>query len=127
LRKVEGIHGAVAPDGPDWRHGGSALVEAIQTPDSSSDEGKATLADVREVAHAAGPDVRVGGAPAANDGFIDAVYGSFPLMIGLIAVTTFLLLARAFRSLLLPAKAIVLNVLRVGAPWGGLGLVWPRG
>src|SRR4029453_1894321 len=55
LRGVEGIHGAVAPDGPDWRHGGSALVEAIQTPDSSSDEGKATLADVRGGAPPRGP------------------------------------------------------------------------
>jgi putative drug exporter of the RND superfamily len=127
LRGVEGIHGAVAPDGPDWRHGGSALVEAIQTPDSSSDEGKATLADVRDVTQAAGPDVRLGGAPAANDDFIDAVYGSFPLMIALIAVTTFLLLARAFRSLLLPAKAIVLNVLSVAAAWGVLVLIWQKG
>jgi RND superfamily putative drug exporter len=127
LRGVDGIHGAVAPDGRDWRHGGSALVEAIQTPDSGSDEGKATLDSVRDVAHAAGADVRVGGAPAANADFIDAVYGSFPLMIALIAITTFLLLARAFRSLLLPAKAIVLNVLSVAAAWGVLVLVWQKG
>jgi putative drug exporter of the RND superfamily len=127
LREVEGIHGAVAPEGPDWRRGDSALVEAIQSPDSGSDEGEATLAGVREVAHAAGPDVRVGGAPAANDDFIDAVYGSFPLMIALIAITTFLLLARAFRSLLLPAKAIVLNVLSIAAAWGVLVLIWQKG
>jgi putative drug exporter of the RND superfamily len=127
LGGVEGIHGAVAPDGPEWRRDGTALVEAIPTPDSSSDEGKASLAAVRDVAHASGPDVRVGGAPAANDDFIDAVYGSFPLMIALIAVTTFLLLARAFRSLLLPAKAIILNVLSVAAAWGVLVLVWQKG
>ena len=48
-------------------------------------------------------------------------------MIVLIAVTTFLLLARAFRSLLLPAKAIVLNVLSVAAAWGVLVLVWQKG
>jgi uncharacterized membrane protein YdfJ with MMPL/SSD domain len=76
------------------------------------------LEAVRETVHAAGPDVRVGGQPASNEEFIDAVYGSFPLMIALIAITTFILLARAFRSLLLPAKAIVLNVLSVAAAWG---------
>ena len=65
--------------------------------------------------------------PAANDDFIDAVYGSFPLMIALITITTFILLARAFRSLLLPAKAIVLNVLSVAAAWGVLVLVWQHG
>ena len=73
---------------------------------------------VRETAHAAGSDVRVGGQPASTDDFIDAVYGNFPLMIALIAITTFILLARAFRSLLLPAKAILLNFLSVAAGWG---------
>jgi RND superfamily putative drug exporter len=48
-------------------------------------------------------------------------------MIALISVLTFLLLARAFRSLLLPAKAVVLNVLSVGAAWGVLTLVWQEG
>ena len=48
-------------------------------------------------------------------------------MIALIAVLTFLLLARAFRSLLLPAKAVVLNVMSVGAAWGVMALVWQQG
>jgi RND superfamily putative drug exporter len=42
-------------------------------------------------------------------------------------VLTFLLLARAFRSLLLPAKAVVLNVLSIGAAWGIMALVWQEG
>jgi RND superfamily putative drug exporter len=71
--------------------------------------------------------VRVGGQPAANADFIDAVYGSFPLMFGLIAITTFVLLARAFRSLLLPAKAILLNVLSIAAACGVMALVWQHG
>ena len=71
--------------------------------------------------------MRVGGEPASNADFIDVVYGSFPLMIALIAVTTFILLARAFRSLLLPAKAILLNVLSVAAAWGVMVLVWQEG
>jgi putative drug exporter of the RND superfamily len=127
LREVGGVHGAIAPDSAAWRRDGTALVEAIPVPDSGSDEGEATLEDVRETAHAAGPDVRVGGQPASNSDFIDAVYGSFPLMIALITITTFILLARAFRSLLLPAKAILLNVLSVAAAWGVLVLVWQHG
>ena len=127
LRQVDGIHGAVAPESGDWRRGGTALVEAIQIPDSGSDDGEATLQAVRDTAHAAGPDVRVGGQPASNADFIDAVYGSFPLMIALITITTFILLARAFRSLLLPLKAILLNILSVAAAWGVLVLVWQHG
>ena len=127
LERVEGIHGAVAPESADWRRDGTALVEAIPVPDSGTSDGGATLEGVRDIAHAAGSDVRVGGQPAANDDFIDAVYGSFPLMIALITVTTFILLARAFRSLLLPAKAILLNVLSVAAAWGVLVLVFQHG
>src|SRR6202011_2042020 len=48
-------------------------------------------------------------------------------MIALIALVTFILLARAFRSLLLPLKAVVLNVISVGAAWGVLDLVWQKG
>ena len=124
---VEGIHGAAAPEDGAWRRDGSALVEAIPISDSGSDIGEETLDGVRDAAHSAGPDVRVGGQPAANDDFVEAVYGSFPLMIALIAVTTFILLARAFRSLLLPLKAIVLNVLSVAAAWGVMVLVWQQG
>jgi putative drug exporter of the RND superfamily len=126
VRGVVGIQGAVAPkDG--WRNGDTAIVEAVPIPDSGSDEGERTLEGVRDIAHAAGSNVQVGGQPAANDDFIDAVYGSFPLMIALIAITTFILLARAFRSLLLPLKAILLNILSVAAAWGVLVLVWQQG
>jgi RND superfamily putative drug exporter len=127
LDSVEGLHGAVAPAAADWRRGGTALVEAIPIPDSGDSAGKDTLDAVRATAHAAGPGVRVGGEPASNADFIDAVYGSFPLMIALITVTTFILLARAFRSLLLPAKAILLNVLSVAAAWGVMVLIWQKG
>jgi RND superfamily putative drug exporter len=127
LETVEGIHGAVAPDASDWRRDGTALVDAIPVADSASKQGRDVLASVRNAAHAIGPDVRVGGQPASNSDFIDAVYGSFPLMIALIALTTFVLLARAFRSLLLPAKAILLNILSVAAAWGALVLIWQKG
>jgi putative drug exporter of the RND superfamily len=127
LNKVDGIHGAVAPSGPDWNRAGTHIVEAIPVPDSGTTEGHDTLNGVRDTAHSAGPGVRVGGGPAANQDFIDAVYGAFPLMIALIAITTFILLARAFRSLLLPLKAIILNILSVAAAWGVLVLVWQDG
>jgi putative drug exporter of the RND superfamily len=127
LSKVDGVHGAVAPDSSQWRRGGSAEVLAFPVNDDSTSAGRATLDRVRNTAHAAGPDVRVGGLPAENDDFIDAVYGGFPLMIALIAIVTFVLLARAFRSLLLPLKAVILNVASVAAAWGVLAIMWQHG
>ena len=52
LSAVEGVHGAVAPAAPDWRRGGTALVEAIPVPDSGDRAGKDTLDAVRRAAHA---------------------------------------------------------------------------
>jgi RND superfamily putative drug exporter len=127
LAKVPDIHGAVAPADRSWRQGGTSIVEVFQHPDGGSSHGKDVLKNVRSVAHSFGDGVRVGGIPAQNADFIDAVYGNFPLMIALIAVIVFVLLARAFRSLVLPAKAVVLNVVSVLAAWGVLTVIWQNG
>jgi putative drug exporter of the RND superfamily len=127
LAAVPGVQGAVAPATPQWREGNTAVVDSFTIPDGSSSSGRDALDRVRSAAHAAGPEVRLGGLAAQNEDFINAVYGNFPLMIVLIAIITFVLLARAFRSLLLPLKAVVLNVISVAAAWGVLDLVWQRG
>jgi len=90
-------------------------------------EGRDAVSNYIAAAHAASPQARVGGSGALNADFIDAVYGSFPLLVLLISLATFLLLARAFRSVLLPLKAVVLNVLSIGAAWGVMTLVWQSG
>jgi RND superfamily putative drug exporter len=126
LGQVDGVHGAVAPGG-DWSTGATSIVLAFPTPDGSSSQGSDLTATVRTVAHQQGGGVRVGGFSAQNEDFIDAVYGNFPLMIALIGLVTFLLLARAFRSLLLPLKAVILNVVSIGAAWGVMTLVWQDG
>src|SRR5436190_759819 len=122
---VDGVHGALAP--ASWRRAGTAVVVAFSTPDGSSKAGRDVVGRIRTAAHGAGADAKLGGTQAQSADFISAVYGNFPLMIALIAVVTFLLLARAFRSLLLPAKAVLLNVVSVAAAWGVLALVWQHG
>src|SRR5207302_1912400 len=84
----------------------AAIVDGFPTADGSSSAGRDTIDRLRAAAHASGPSVRLGGEGAQNEDFINAVYGNFPLMIALIAIITFVLLARAFRSLLLPLKAV---------------------
>jgi putative drug exporter of the RND superfamily len=127
LAKINGVHGAVAPSGPSWRHRSAAVIDAFAVPDGSSATGRDTLVRVRTAVREDGPDVKLGGLAAQNHDFTEAVYGNFPLMIALIALITFVLLARAFRSLLLPLKAVILNVISVGAAWGVLELVWQQG
>ena len=124
---VTGVHGAVAPDAPEWRREGLAIVTAAPLAGDETQAWRDAVQGLIRAAHDAHPEARVGGSGPLNADFIDAVYGSFPLMIALISIVTFLLLARAFRSIVLPAKAIVLNVLSVAAAWGVMTLIWQNG
>jgi putative drug exporter of the RND superfamily len=56
-----------------------------------------------------------------------AVYDNFPYVIGLIAVITFILLVRTFRSILLPLKAVVLNLISLSAVMGASTYFWQEG
>jgi putative drug exporter of the RND superfamily len=127
MASVPGVHGAVAPVSATWRRDGLGIVDVFGIADLSTPAGSATIDRVRAGAHALLASVRVGGIGAENEDFVNAIYGSFPLMIALIAVLTFLLLARAFRSLVLPLKAVILNVISVAAAWGVITLVWQQG
>lgn len=127
LAHVGNVRGAIAPIGPAWRRGSSALVDVFPNADASSAAGRDIVTHIRAAPLGGAGYVRVGGPGPLVADFISAVYGSFPLMILLIAVITFLLLVRAFRSLLLPLKAVILNILSVAAAWGVLVIVWQYG
>jgi RND superfamily putative drug exporter len=71
--------------------------------------------------------VLAGGAGPQGLDFLDRAYGAFPWLIAAVLVLTYLLLARAFRSLILPLKAVLLNLLSVGASYGMLVIVFRWG
>jgi RND superfamily putative drug exporter len=123
LGQVDGVRSAAAP--ADWRRGGTALLTIIPTEDGNSPAGRATLDRIR--ATTLPGEVTIGGEAAQSADFLDTVYSNFPLLVGLIALLTFILLARAFRSLILPLKAVLLNLLSVAAAWGLIVLVWQKG
>lgn len=124
---IDGVRGVVAPESDRFRRDGTALVTVI--PQSSGDNagGRALVDRVRSALDEVEGDPLVGGGPASSVDFIEKVYGSFPLMIALVALVTYVLLVRAFRSLLLPLKALILNVLSVAAAYGVLVVVWQWG
>ncbi|HSP37172.1 MAG TPA: MMPL family transporter, partial [Frankiaceae bacterium] len=69
----------------------------------------------------------VSGVGALQIDYLKAVYGNFPLMLALIVLITYVLLVRAFRSLLLPLKAVILNLMSVSAVFGVMVLFWQDG
>ncbi len=126
IEAIPGMRAALAPGGPGWRRAGTAIVLAVPRSDTNSPEGRRVLAAVRERAHET-PGALVGGPSAESAELVSAIYRSFPLMLALILLVTLVVLARAFRSLVLPLKAILLNVLSVAAALGAVVLVWQEG
>jgi RND superfamily putative drug exporter len=123
--QVDGVRGVAAP--ADWRRKGTAVVVVIPTADGNSPTGRETLDRLRDRAKTMPAVVTIGSQAAQSADFLDAVYSNFPLIVALISILTFLLLARAFRSLLLPLKAVLLNLLSAGAAWGLIVLVYQKG
>jgi RND superfamily putative drug exporter len=71
--------------------------------------------------------VYAGGGPPAGRDFIDLTYSWFPWLVLAVLVATYFLLMRAFRSIVLPLKAIVLNLLSIGAAYGLLVIAFKWG
>jgi uncharacterized membrane protein YdfJ with MMPL/SSD domain len=71
--------------------------------------------------------VFVTGAAALGVDFIDTAYSAFPWLVAGVLLLSYLLLMRAFRSLFLPLKAVVMNLLSVSATYGVLVLAFQKG
>jgi uncharacterized membrane protein YdfJ with MMPL/SSD domain len=71
--------------------------------------------------------VYAGGGPPGGKDFIDLTYSWFPWLVLAVLVASFFLLMRAFRSIVLPLKAIILNLLSIGAAYGLLVIVFKWG
>jgi RND superfamily putative drug exporter len=122
-----GVYTTLAPDTTSFRKGNDAMVSVIPRQQGSTAAGQALVDTLRTRLASAPGGAEVGGNTAQNKDFVHAVYGNFPLMLGLIALLTFVLLARAFRSVVLAAKAVILNILSLGAAYGFLVLFWQQG
>jgi RND superfamily putative drug exporter len=127
LSGVPGVYASVAPAGPSFSRHGTALVEVLPVAEASTPAGGRTISAVRAVAGRLPGVVGVGGTGPTQVDFVHAVYGSFPLMLVLIGVATLLLLSRAFRSIVLAAKAVVFNLASMAAAYGIMVLVWQEG
>jgi putative drug exporter of the RND superfamily len=79
------------------------------------------------LAHQTGAHIMVGGTTAATADFADAVAGRLLLFIAVVIGLSAVLLLLVFRSLLIPLKAALLNLLSVGAALGVITLVFQHG
>ncbi len=106
VSQVKGVTGAAVPTG--WQRGPDSIVEAFPTVDGAS-SGIQGIVD-RVNASLQGTTGTLGGQSAVDRDFVHAVYGNFPYVLTFVLILTLILLARAFRSIVLPIKAAILNL-----------------
>ena len=123
LRALPGITGAAAP--PSWHRGRDAFVEAFPAIDGSAPG----IQGILDRANAAlkGTGGTVTGVAAVNRDFVHALFGNFPYVLAFVLIFTLLLLTRAFRSIVLPVKAAVLNILSLAAGYGIIVFIFQMG
>jgi RND superfamily putative drug exporter len=127
LAQLPGVHAVISPTTRQFRRHDTALITVLPNAETNVPAGQSTVDSVRHsLAHTPGV-IGVAGSGASTADFSHDVYGSFPLMLGLIALATFVLLARAFRSLLLPLKAVVMNLASLAAAYGVMTWIWQSG
>jgi putative drug exporter of the RND superfamily len=123
LRGVPGIIGATAP--PTWQRGSNSLVEAFPAIDGSA-PGIQAIID-RTNGTLEGTSGTLTGIAAVDRDFAHALFGSFPYVLGLVLILTLILLTRAFRSVVLAIKAVLLNLLSLAAAFGIVVLIFQQG
>ncbi len=130
VRTIEGVDGvshAFVSSAPSSSGNGRTVVVVVPDAETVNSQSVGAVTRVKDAVDGLPGVVGVAGVGAAQIDFLHAVYGNFPLMLALIAVLTYILLMRAFRSLLLPLKAVLLNLISLGATLGLMVLFWQDG
>jgi RND superfamily putative drug exporter len=84
-------------------------------------------ANLETITGIAGAHLDVGGLPGFNADYEDAIKSALGPVIASIICATLLVLSLAFRSVLIPIKAVALNLLSVAAAYGAVAIVFQHG
>ena len=123
-RGVEGVQTAVV----GTTRAGTTIVDVVPIEPTVDSASLVLVDDVRTaVEGAVDGDVGVTGVGASVQDYVNAVYEKVPYVLALILLLTFLLLVRTFRSVLLPLKAVVLNLVSMAAVFGSVVFFWQLG
>jgi RND superfamily putative drug exporter len=132
VAQTPGVAGAAVP--PSWRKGNLAIVEAFSTSDAATGASASTISNLEQnvlprvgESLSGSPRVTLGGVAPEDRDFVHAVYGKFPYVLAFVIILTFVLLMRAFRSVLLPVKAVLLNLVSLGAAFGIIVFIFQQG
>jgi trehalose monomycolate/heme transporter len=123
LARVPGVTGATVTA----TRGDSAMIAVRYAGTSASPVGQRVVADIRALPAPPGATVLVGGSAAQLHDLLDSLRTRLPWMALLVAGMTIVLLFLAFGSVVLPLKAIAMNVVSIGASFGAVVWVFQDG
>ncbi|HET6795070.1 MAG TPA: MMPL family transporter [Acidimicrobiales bacterium] len=127
LAGVPGITTVALPSGPTGTRDGLTELIAIPSVASLNNTSLGPVNAARDALAGQPGVIGMTGQGASFQDFSHAVYGRFPVMFGLIALLTVVLLTLAFRSIVLAVKAVVLNLLSLAATFGFMAWFWQSG
>ena len=119
------VTGLASPMEPSQATKGGTTVLSGTLADRNG--GKEVIDQLRAIEAPEGVDLYIAGTPAMEVESIEALLGRLPWMAVYMVVATFLLMAVLFGSMILPVKAVIMNVLGIGATLGFLTLVFVDG
>jgi len=127
LAHVPGIAAAVRSSAPDSSRAGTTVLLAMPRTETVNATTLQAVRAVRSTLARTPGVIGVAGDGAIELDYQNAVFGNFPLMFAVIALLTTALLARAFRSLVLAVKAVLLNLVSLAAAFGVMTWFWQEG
>jgi RND superfamily putative drug exporter len=107
--------------------GDRTLVRAVTEQNPYTQRAYGAVDAVRAVDAPEGTSFLVGGLSAGQKDFIESLYNKAPLAAGFVIGVTYLVLLLTFRSVLLPLKAVIVNILSLTASYGAVVFVFQDG
>jgi len=122
-RESEEMQGAI----DSYVAGERTLLRAVTEANPYTEDAYAAVDEVRAVEAPEGASFLVGGLSAGQKDFISSLYGKAPYAAAFVLVVTYLILLLTFRSVFIPLKAVIVNVLSLTASFGALVFVFQDG
>ncbi len=128
LKDIDGVAFVfTAVERSGWAKGSQSVVEVVPTEEAVNSDSSDLVGEVRDAVEGIPGVVGVAGAGAVLEDYNNGIYGKLPLVLVVLSVLTFVALTRAFRSIVLAFKAVVLNLISLAATFGVMTFVWQHG
>ncbi len=127
LTHVAGVDTAVLASGNAGTRSHLSDLVVIPSIETVNNATMAPVIGVEQTLRGRAGVIGVAGEGPGQQAFNSAVYGNVPLLLLVLVILMFLLLARAFRSVVLAIKAVLLNIVSLAATFGILAWFWQDG